>query len=638
MAVSSFGKWLYGAIFVLFVPIALTAWAMATADTVRIPPIVSPTFGLMIATAGGFLLTMGMANLWVYGGGLPMNAYPPPRYVAQGIFLLLPHPIYTGFTMLCVGVSVTVGSASGLWLVSPIVALSCAALVLGYERHDLRERFGRASMSLLPAAGPTSPSTSERLACYAFVLLPWVVLYKGVVALGTPPDAIAAWLAFERSLPVLEWSEIFYASAYFFIGLAPLLARTRDDLRTFSVRGLWAMTLAVPLLLAVPLTAPPRPFTPHTMFGHWLAWERMLDGPATGFPSFRVIWTMLAAEVYARRWPRGAWWPLGWALLISGSCVTTGQNALVNVLAGFAIVGIVTRGAAFWEAIRSGAERIANSWREWRIGSVRIINHGIYVGLGGTFGLWIAGSLVGSEHQTAVLVAGFAAVVGAALWAQYIEGSSQLLRPFGYYGGLLGGILGALVAPLFGASAWLILAAFSAGGPWAQAMGRLRCLVQGCCHGRLAPDSLGIRYTHPRSRVCRLTAWAGLPLHPTPVYSILWNGFVASAIARLWILHAPLHLISGIYFILTGLGRFVEEAWRGEPQTPVFARLRLYQWAAVASVVAGALMTALGHGGPAPTPHFEWRVLLASAVFGAFVWFAMGVDFPNSSRRFSRLV
>jgi prolipoprotein diacylglyceryltransferase len=459
-----------------------------------------------------------------------------------------------------------------------------------------------------------------------------------VVALGTPPDAIAAWLAFERSLPVLEWSEIFYASAYFFIGLAPLLARTRDDLRTFSVRGLWAMTLAVPLLLAVPLTAPPRPFTPNTMLGHWLAWERMLDGPATGFPSFRVIWTMLAAEVYARRWPRGAWWPLGWALLISGSCVTTGQNALVNVLAGFAIVGIVTRGAAFWEAIRSGAERIANSWREWRIGSVRIINHGIYVGLGGTFGLWIAGSLVGSEHQTAVLVAGFAAVVGAALWAQYIEGSSQLLRPFGYYGGLLGGILGALVAPLFGASAWLILAAFSAGGPWAQAMGRLRCLVQGCCHGRLAPDSLGIRYTHPRSRVCRLTAWAGLPLHPTPVYSILWNGFVASAIARLWILHAPLHLISGIYFILTGLGRFVEEAWRGEPQTPVFARLRLYQWAAVASVVAGALMTALGHGGPAPTPHFEWRVLLASAVFGAFVWFAMGVDFPNSSRRFSRLV
>ena len=638
MAVTSLGKWLYGATFVLFVPIALTAWAVVTADVVCIPAIVSPRFGLAIATAGGFLLTMGMVNLWVYGGGLPMNAYPPPRYVAQGIFRLLPHPIYTGFTMLCAGVSIAVGSASGLWLVSPIVALSCAALVLGYERHDLRERFGRVSSALLPAAGPTSPSGSERLACYTFVLLPWLALYEAVVAMGTPPDAIAARLPFERHFPVLEWSGIFYASAYVFIGLAPLFARTRDDLRTFSVRGLWAMTLAFPLLLVVPLTAPPHPFTPHKVLGHWLAWDRVLDGPATAFPSFRVIWAVLAAEVYAGRWPRIAWLCRGWALLISASCVTAGQNALANVLASFAIAGLVVRGTAFWQAIRSRAERIANSWKEWRIGSVRVINHGTYVGLGGTVGLWIAGSLVGSGHQTAVVVAAFTAVVGAALWAQYIEGSSQLLRPFGFYGGLLGGTLGALVAPLFGASAWLILAAFSAGGPLAQAMGRLRCLVQGCCHGRLAPDSVGIRYTHPRSRVCRLTVWAGLPLHPTPVYSILWNGLVALAIARLWILHAPLHFISGIYFILTGLGRFVEEAWRGEPQTPVFARLRLYQWAAVASVVAGALMTALGHGGPAPAPHFEWRVLLASAVFGVFVWFAMGVDFPNSSRRFSRLV
>src|SRR6266404_5575073 len=164
MAVSSFGKWLYGAIFVLFVPIALTAWAMATADTVSIPAIVSPTFGLTIATAGGFLLTAGMANLWVYGGGLPMNAYPPPRYVAQGIFRLLPHPIYTGFTMLCVGVSIAVGSASGLWLVSPIVALSCAALVLGYERHDLREP---------RSAWLVTPACCCRGLCSTKAWLPW---------------------------------------------------------------------------------------------------------------------------------------------------------------------------------------------------------------------------------------------------------------------------------------------------------------------------------------------------------------------------------------------------------------------------------------------------------------------------------
>jgi hypothetical protein len=81
----------------------------------------------------------------------------------------------------------------------------------------------------------------------------------------------------------------------------------------------------------------------------------------------------------------------------------------------------------------------------------------------------------------------------------------------------------------------------------------------------------------------------------------------------------------------------VEEAWRGEPQTPVFARLRLYQWTAVASVLTGALMTALGVSEPAPAMHFGWSTLLSSAAFGVLVCCAMGVDFPESDRRFSRL-
>ena len=128
-----------------------------------------------------------------------------------------------------------------------------------------------------------------------------------------------------------------------------------------------------------------------------------------------------------------------------------------------------------------------------------------------------------------------------------------------------------------------------------------------------------------------------MPLHPTPVYSIFWNGLVALAVTRLWTLAAQLHLIAGIYFILTGLGRFVEEAWRGEPQTPIFWRLRLYQWAAIASVIGGALMTALGDSAAAPAPLFAWDPLLPAALFGLAVSIAMGVDFPNSHRRFSRL-
>jgi prolipoprotein diacylglyceryltransferase len=398
------------------------------------------------------------------------------------------------------------------------------------------------------------------------------------------------------------------------------------------------MLFAFPLYLALPFAAPPRAFTPQTALGHLLAWERTLDNAGGAFPAFHVIWALLAAAVFARRWPVSAWLWRAWAVVVALSCVATGQHPIADVLGGFATVWLVSRVPALWEAIRVTGERIANSWREWRFGPVRVMSHGSYVSAGAFLALWIAITLAGPTSAAPILVAAVAAVVGAALWAQFIEGSPQLLRPFGFYGGLLGGTLGATAAPLFGTSPWLVLAAFSAAGPLAQGMGRLRCLVQGCCHGRPASEAIGIRYEHARSRVCRFTEWTGVPLHPTPIYSILWNAVVALAITRLWLLRAPLHLIAGLYFILTGLGRFVEEAWRGEPQTPVRAGLRLYQWAAVASVLTGILMTALGTSEPAPAARTEWNAALVSALLGAIVWFAMGVDFPDSKRRFSRLV
>src|SRR5262249_33765433 len=74
MALNSFGKWVYGAVFVVVLPIALTAWAMATRDTVGLPTVISLPFGVAAASIGTLVLLLGMAHLWIYGGGLPMNA------------------------------------------------------------------------------------------------------------------------------------------------------------------------------------------------------------------------------------------------------------------------------------------------------------------------------------------------------------------------------------------------------------------------------------------------------------------------------------------------------------------------------------------------------------------------------------
>ena len=633
-------KFAYGFFFTVLIPLGLAAWAKATSDIIRGPRIHSLPLGLTLCAIGAALLLSGWIALWVHGGGLPMNISPPPRYVARGIYSLMPHPIYVGFSLLCAGVAISFGSASGLWLVTPFVILGCAALVLGYESPDLEERFGSvhtANCRILPPDADTSPGPLDRLRCYVFILLPWLLLYEAVLALGPPRDAISTYLSLENHFRVTEWTEAVYASTYVWVITAPLVANSSRSLRRFCISAWLAMAIVFPIFLAFPFIAPTRPFDPQTILGRLLSWERGLDSPAGALPSFHVIWAILAARVFEERWKSLRWLWRAWAGAIAVSCLTTGMHSIADVLAGLAVGLLALYPETLWETLRRAAEKIANSWKEWRFGPLRVINHGAYAGTGAFAVLAIAGILVGPDYEYSVLTIGLFALVGSALWAQYIEGSPKLLRPYGFYGGVLGGVVGAVAASFHHRDLWLLLAACCVGAPWVQAIGRLRCLVQGCCHGRLASPRIGIRYLHPRSRVFRLANLRDVPIHPTPLYSILWNAYIALAMWRLWALHFPLHFIGGTYLLLTGVGRFAEEAYRGEPQTPIFAGLRLYQWIAILTILIGALITALGHSDAAPEPQFHWQALGVAALFGIVCWFALGVDFPDSDRRFARL-
>ena len=638
---SLIGKTLYGLLFVVALPAMLIVWAALTERSVPLPSFGSFYLGTAVMICGAALMLYGMAALMVYGKGLPMNAYPPAKYVTRGVYRLISHPIYTGFSMLSVGGAIAAGSQSGLWLVSPVVILGSVALVQGFEKQDLYRRFGdrlEKPLLRLPERGAEPPGLIERFSVYVLVLFPWLVMYEAVRLIGVPVDARVAFLPFESSLKVYEWTELIYASTYLFVLLAPLVAGTKRDLREFSVAGLIATAFVTLLFLTVPLIAPPRPFEAHGLLGKLLEWERALDTPAAAFPSFHVVWALLAARVYAARMRslKIVWW--GWAVLISFSCITTGMHALIDVAGGFLTFFFVTRIKALFEVARKVSERVANSWREWRLGPVRIINHGAYAALGAFVSLMIVGSLTGAGYVTPMLFIAFTILIASAVWAQLVEGSSSLLRPYGWYGGVLGAIAGLLVAKLMGASPWLLAGAWCVAAPWLQSLGRFRCLVQGCCHGREASSAVGIRYRHERSRVCRLSSLADVPVHPTPLYSILCNVVIGVVVARLWQLHAALSLIVGTYLILAGLCRFVEESYRGEPQTPVRAGLKLYQWMAVLSVLAGIFTTMINDTPLAPEPQLNWASVAAAGVFSLLVWFALGVDFPNSNRRFARLV
>ena len=634
------GAFLYATLFCIVLPILLVLWAGSTDDVVQMQPYGTPIGGAVLILAGALLMMLGFVSLWRRGGGLPMNAFPPQKLVTTGVYHWLPHPIYLGFALGTFGVAMAAQSPSGLWLVAPAVMLGCAALVWGFERPDLERRFPHAAREYLwlPAATNRSPAGMARIRCYLFLLLPWVAIYEIIVWSGAPKDAFTMAFPFERNLPISAWAEPIYVSTYIVVGLTPLLARTSQSLRDFMIRSWLAMAIAFSLYLALPVLAPHKPFTGTGFWGLALEMERTADPPLNAFPSFHTIWAFLTVEllVVGRAWWTRCLWR-AWAIGIAISCVATGQHWIADVVAGIILSFALIRLDLIWGALLRFAEWMANSWHEWRIGPVRIINHSIYAALASGIALLIVGTLIGPGREPVLLFTAAAALLGAAMWAQWIEGSSQLLRPFGWYGGVIGVALACLAAPLLGTPVMLIGAAYCVAAPWMQAIGRLRCLVQGCCHGRPTSDHIGIRYVHPNSRVTQLSGFTNEPLHATPLYSILWNIFSAIVLARMWWAGCELHVIAGIFALVNGMGRFVEEAYRGEPQTPIFFGLRLYQWMATLSVIAGAILTTLPMHGEAPKPQFSITTLLIAAAVGLISGIALGVDIPSSNRRFSRL-
>ncbi len=450
-------KILYGLLFVVFLPLFLVFFTLQ----IEIPFVIArfPLVGALLFGPGLIVMLWGMWDIWQRGKGLPMNAFPPEELVVGGIYAWVPHPIYTGFVVTCLGVSLFYGSATGALLVTPLVALAATALVLGYERPYLLRTFG------------------------------------------------------ELPHPVLGMANLFRLIA-----------------RTMRLEALWARLLGY-------------------------------------------------------------------------------------------------------------TERLANSWSALRIGPLRVINHALFAGLAGGVGAFIVILVAGKEHVIVVALLILAGILGAVLVGQFMVGSSSgLSRPFGYFGALLGIVSAGLLLLPFYPSTLLVLTAFAFAGPWTQAIGRLRCIVQGCCHGAptLSGDA-GIVVLNEHSRVV-LAGLKGQPIYPTQLYSILGNIVIAVVLVVLWNIGVALTLLGGLYLVLAGLLRFIEEGYRGEPLTKIVAHLHSYQWFAVGMMIAGLIVMMLDSP---PTPPVTPAALLLALGSGLLFFVvcggAMGVDFPESRRRFSRL-
>ncbi len=127
--------------------------------------------------------------------------------------------------------------------------------------------------------------------------------------------------------------------------------------------------------------------------------------------------------------------------------------------------------------------------------------------------------------------------------------------------------------------------------PVAQAIGRVGCLLAGCCFGLPTTLPWGLQYHNPEGNQ-RTGVPLDIPLHPSPLYEAGWNLLVVLPLL-LWMrsrrrTHGELILT---YLVVYAVGRFFIERSRGDAVRGVFAfGLSTSQMISAAMIVIAATL------------------------------------------------
>ena len=165
-------KMLYAFSFVVLLPLILYFWAVKLDDSFILMVPRFEVLGIAGASLGGVLLITGMLDLAFRGKGLPMNAFPPKKFVTRGIYAWFSHPIYLGAALLSAGLSIRLQSGAGLYIVTPVLILAMLSLVYGYESLLISKVYGEAGRQYRPLVSiPPFPSRFRRMAIAGIIFM-----------------------------------------------------------------------------------------------------------------------------------------------------------------------------------------------------------------------------------------------------------------------------------------------------------------------------------------------------------------------------------------------------------------------------------------------------------------------------------
>jgi phosphatidylglycerol---prolipoprotein diacylglyceryl transferase len=181
----------------------------------------------------------------------------------------------------------------------------------------------------------------------------------------------------------------------------------------------------------------------------------------------------------------------------------------------------------------------------------------------------------------------------------------ELLRSGGvFYGGLIAAVVVALIylrrhkLPL-----WTTTDVFAPGIALGHIVGRLGCLMAGCCFGRETSVPWAITFHDPAAMI-NVGTPLGVPLHPTQLYEA---GAEAVILAFLLVFERRGRPFPGrtfwTYMLLYGISRFFIEFYRGDSRGMVFNVFSTSQFVSVILVPLSIVMLVVLSRRPDPARH-----------------------------------
>lgn len=219
----------------------------------------------------------------------------------------------------------------------------------------------------------------------------------------------------------------------------------------------------------------------------------------------------------------------------------------------------------------------------FEIGNWPVYSYGVLLALAYLAGLQLAvvrarrAGLDGTKVMDFGIYLIIAALVGAKLMLVIVDFDYfrnqprelfSLVRAGGvFYGGLIGALLAAIVlVRRYRLPLWTTADLIAPGIALGHIIGRLGCLLAGCCYGRPTDLPWGITFTDPVA-AANVGTPLGQALHPTQLYDA-----GAEALILLLLLATerrgrpfPGRTFWG-YMLLYGVSRFVIELFRGDPR------------------------------------------------------------------------